>query len=71
MPEKDRQGGDLALSSVMQNHPVVLSNAPSSANKNNPKALVIVVKTPYLTKISLYKYLPCKKFEASAKTRLA
>jgi hypothetical protein len=41
-----------------------------SPNKNNPKAFVTVANTPYLTKISLYKYLPCKKFEASTKIRL-
>lgn len=39
MPEKDRQGGDAGLMLEMEDHPVVLSNMPSAANKN-------VAKTP-------------------------
>jgi adenylate cyclase len=55
MPEKDRQGGDLTLSSVMQTHPVVLSNAPSSANKNNPKVPgTAIINSDYMDQIVQY-----------------
>ena len=37
MSEKDRQGGDTALATAIANHPVILTNAPSAANKNNPR----------------------------------
>jgi adenylate cyclase len=37
MPEPDRFGEDAALASFMASHPVVLSNVPSSADKNAPK----------------------------------
>ena len=38
MPEKDRLGGDAALSQTITNKPVVLSNVPSGTNKNEAKA---------------------------------
>jgi adenylate cyclase len=37
MPERDRQGGDPALASVMQRYPVVLSNVTGEQNKNTPR----------------------------------
>jgi len=37
MPEADRQGGDPALASELEDHPVILSNIPSDATKNTPK----------------------------------
>jgi adenylate cyclase len=38
MPEKDRMGGDPALSLELQKHPIVLSNTPSTTDKNIAKA---------------------------------
>ena len=38
MPEKDRQGGDSVFAKEIAESPVVLSNVPSSANKNIPRA---------------------------------
>ena len=37
MPEKDRQGGDKALMLELEDHPVILTNMPSQANKNVAK----------------------------------
>ena len=37
MPEADRQGGDSVLAETLKNHPTVLSNIPSSVNKNTPR----------------------------------
>ena len=37
MPEADRQGGDTALASELEDHPVILSNIPSDVTKNIPK----------------------------------
>ena len=38
MPENDRMGGDSVLSDTLKNKPVVLSNVPSSTDKNKAKA---------------------------------
>jgi adenylate cyclase len=37
MPESDRLGGDNALADTLKDHPVVLSNIPSQATKNQPR----------------------------------
>ncbi|MEY4431916.1 MAG: hypothetical protein RLZZ44_46 [Bacteroidota bacterium] len=37
MPEADRQGGDAAFAEALKNHPVILSNIPSSVGKNTPR----------------------------------
>ena len=37
MPEPDRFGEDPVLASFMASHPVVLSNVPSTADKNAPR----------------------------------
>lgn len=37
MTERDRQGGDLALSRTLTRHPTVLVNVPSDRTKNSPK----------------------------------
>ena len=37
MPEKDRQGGDAALARTLQQYPVILSNTPAQATKNQPR----------------------------------
>jgi len=37
MPEADRLGGDAALVSTLNDHPVILNNVPGPANKNTPR----------------------------------
>ena len=37
MPEPDRLGGDDALAKTIAAHPVILSNTPAMANKNQPR----------------------------------
>ena len=37
MPERDRQGGDPALMLELEDHPVILMNMPSDADKNIPR----------------------------------
>jgi adenylate cyclase len=37
MPEADRQGGDGVLADTLKQYPVILSNIPSSVNKNTPR----------------------------------
>jgi adenylate cyclase len=55
MPESDRQGGDSALSSVMKNHPIVISNTPSNKNKNNPKVPgTAIINSDYMDRIVQY-----------------
>jgi adenylate cyclase len=38
MPEADRQGGDAVLADTLKQYPTILSNIPSSVNKNTPRA---------------------------------
>jgi len=56
MPEKDRQGGDRVLASVLQTqHNVILTNMPSQANKNIPrKPGSAVIGADYLDTIINY-----------------
>ena len=55
MPEKDRQGGDAALMLEMEDHPVVLSNMPSSANKNVAKTPgTAIINAEYMNQIIQY-----------------
>jgi len=56
MPEKDRQGGDSVLASVLQTqHNVILTNMPSQANKNIPrKPGSAVIGADYLDTIINY-----------------
>ena len=55
MPEEDRQGGDLALSSVLKTHPVVIANTPSNKNKNNPKSPgTAIINSDYMDQIVQY-----------------
>ena len=56
MPEKDRQGGDKALASVLQTqHNVILTNMPSQTSKNIPrKPGSAVIGADYLDTIINY-----------------
>jgi len=56
MPEKDRQGGDSVLASVLQTqHNVILTNMPAQANKNIPrKPGSAVIGADYLDTIINY-----------------
>ena len=55
MPEKDRQGGDKALALELEDHPVILTNMPSQANKNTAKKPgSAVIGADYLDTIVTY-----------------
>lgn len=56
MPEKDRQGGDKALSTVLKTQgTVILANAPSEKNKNNPKVPgTAIINSDYMNQIVQY-----------------
>ena len=55
MPEKDRQGGDAALMLELEDHPVVLANAPSNVNKNTAKNPgTAIINSDYMDQIVQY-----------------
>ena len=55
MPEKDRQGGDADLATSLQTHRVVLANAPSNKDKNNPRNPgSVVINSDYVNQIVNY-----------------
>jgi adenylate cyclase len=55
MPEKDRLGGDSALTSVFKNHPVVIANTPSNVTKNTPKSPgSAIIGSDYMNQIIQY-----------------
>lgn len=55
MPENDRQGGDSELARILAQHPVVLNNVPSSANKNTAKKPGAAILNPdYINTIVNY-----------------
>ena len=55
MPEADRQGGDVALASELQKHPVILANIPAEVTKNNPRVPgSVVIGSDYSDRIITY-----------------
>lgn len=55
MPESDRQGGDAVLADTLKQHPVILSNIPSTVNKNTPRANgAAIVNSNYIDRIYNY-----------------
>lgn len=55
MSEPDRTGGDSALASVMQTHPVILASVPAQQNKNTPRVSGSAVLGPeYQDRLVVY-----------------
>lgn len=54
MTERDRQGGDSALSVTLARRPTILANVPGSVNKNIPKQPGIVLIGPHNAPIPTY-----------------
>ena len=55
MPEADRQGGDAVLADTLKQHPTILSNIPSTVNKNTPRANgAAIVNSNFIDRIYNY-----------------
>ena len=55
MPESDRQGGDAVLADTLKQHPTILSNIPSTVNKNTPRANgAAIVNSNFIDRIYNY-----------------
>jgi len=55
MPEADRQGGDAVLAETLKQYPTILSNIPSTVNKNTPRANgAAIVNSNFIDRIYNY-----------------